>query len=277
MNPLLEARMKLKGVLLGVLMLSTVVLAQDSRLSFSLRGGYYIPSSSTFNKEYVPAVNNNLSDFASYLKDLGLSGGHRDMGKMNGTVVLGGEFELKAGPQFFIVLGAEYLFKGFENNLEMTGNVEQVAVEVIHQGKVRMSSLPILATIRINLPVSAVRVYMGGGAGYYFSQVSLLEKWVWLENQVEVSSGERKIVATAQDVIPHANLGADLRLSGRFCLTGDVRIPFGTIKSFKIKSDTLDQSTVGQNLTFLNLEGQKTEFKWELTGPSLTVSLKYKF
>ncbi len=269
--------MKLKGVLLGVLMLSTVVLAQDSKVAFSLRGGYYIPSSSTFNNEYISVVNNNLLEFAQYLQDLGLSGGYRNMGKLNGAIIFGGEFEFKVGPQFYIVLGSEYLFKNFENNLEMIGSVEDLAVEVIHQGKVKMSSLPILATIRIDLPVTAVRVYFGGGAGYYLSRVSLEENWLWQENLVAVSSGERKIKATAQDVIPHGNLGAELKLSEKFYLAGDIRVPFGTVKSFKIKSDTLDESLVGQKLSFINSEGQETDFKWELTGPSLTVSLKYKF
>jgi len=190
---------------------------------------------------------------------------------------LAGELESRPDRSFFVALGAEYIFKNVQSELNLSGSIEEVAVEVSQQGKVGLSSLPLLLTIRINLPITTVRVYLGGGVGYYFNRAVITERWLWQENLTTVEEGSRKIVATAQNIFPHANAGVDLAVSSRFYLSGDIRVPFGTVKAFKIKSDSLDSSTVGQNLTFINAEGLETDFKWELIGPVISVSLKYKF
>ncbi len=268
---------KLKTLLVACLVLATAAIGAESRVVFSLRGSYYVPSSTTFNKEYVPVVNDSLKQLSGFLAEMGLSGTGRNLSEITGTFSFGGELEFKAGPQFFVALGAEYIFKNVQSELSLAGTVQEVAVDVSQQGKVGLYSLPVLLTIRINLPITAVRVYLGGGAGYYFNRAVITERWLWQENLIKVSEGSRKIVATAQDIFPHANLGADLAVSSRFYLSGDIRVPFGTVKAFKIKSDSLDSSTVGQNLTFINSEGLETDFKWELIGPVISVSLKYKF
>ncbi|MDI6849473.1 MAG: hypothetical protein QME69_06740 [Candidatus Saccharicenans sp.] len=268
---------KIRALLVACLVLAVAAIGAEPRLSFSLRGSYYVPSSTTFNKEYVPAVNASLKQLSDFLADLGLSGTSRKLSEISGTFSFGGELEFKAGPQFFIALGAEYIFKNLQTDLAVSGNVEQVAIDVNQQGKVGLSSLPLLLTIRINLPITTVRVYLGGGVGYYFNRAVITERWLWQENLIKVSEGSRKIVASAQNIFPHANLGADLAVSSRFYLSGDIRVPFGTVKAFKIKSDSLDSSAIGQNLTFTNSDGLETDFKWELIGPVISVSLKYKF
>lgn len=270
--------MKKTGALLvACLILAATAIGAEPRLAFSLRGSYYVPSSTTFNKEYVPAVNASLKQLSDFLAEVGLAGTSRNLAEISGTFSFGGELEFKAGPQFFVALGAEYIFKNVQSELNVSGTVDQVAIEVAQQGKVGLSSLPLLLTIRINLPITTLRVYLGGGAGYYFNRAVITERWRWLENLMKISESDRKIVATSQNIFPHANLGADLAISSRFYLSGDIRVPFGTVKAFKIKSDSLDSTTVGQNLTFINNEGQETDFKWELIGPVISVSLKYKF
>lgn len=269
--------MKLRALLVACLMLATAAFGANSTVTFSLRGGYYVPSSTTFNKHYVPAVNASLKQLSDSLADLGLSGASRNLSEIAGVLSFGGELEFKAGPQFFLALGAEYFFKNVSNELSLSGTVQQVAVDVSQQGKVGLSSLPVLLTIRVNLPITTVRVYLGGGVGYYFNRAVITEKWLWQENLNKVAEGSRKVVATSQNLFPHANLGVDLQVSSRFYLSGDIRVPFGTVKAFKVKSDSLDSSTVGQNLTFINSDGQETDFKWELVGPNISVSLKYRF
>ncbi|MBC7350003.1 MAG: hypothetical protein H5U05_08535 [Candidatus Aminicenantes bacterium] len=269
--------MKLRALLLSLMILLTASLGAEPRVTFSLRGGYYVPSSSTFNKQYVPAVNASLKQLSDFLADLGLSGASRNLSEITGIISFGGELEIKTGPQFYVALGSEYLFKNVTNELKLAGTIEGVAVDVSQEGKIGLSSLPVLLTIRINLPITTVRVYLGGGIGYYFNRAVINEKWLWQENLIKVSEGSRKIVATSQNIFPHANLGADLAVSSRFFLSADIRVPFGTVKNFKIKSDSLDASTVGQPLTFINSEGLETNFQWELVGPNISVNLKYRF
>jgi hypothetical protein len=274
-----EAKRSFKVILFTffVLMLAAPGFSQESRFAFSLKGGYFGPISTTFNKQYLPATNEYLKQLGDYLFDLGLSGVRQNLRKLTGMTDFGGEFEFRAGPQFSIALGAEYIFKKLKTSLELSGNIQESAFDVKQHGQIQMSLLPILATVRIRVPVTGVRVYLGGGAGYYLGRAVLKEDWLWQENLIKVSEGKREIVATKNSLIAHANAGVDLALSEHFYLCGDLRVPFGTLSSFKIKKDTLDQSQVGQNLTFVNLEGQETEFKWELIGPTLTLSLKYKF
>ncbi|MCX8159420.1 MAG: hypothetical protein N3G18_00625 [Candidatus Saccharicenans sp.] len=268
---------KIRLLLVALVILATAAIGAEPRLAFSLRGSYYVPSSTTFNKEYVPAVNASLKQLSDFLADMGLAGTSQNLAEITGTFSFGGELEFKAGPQFFVALGAEYIFKNVKSELNVSGTVEEVAVDVAQQGKVGLSSLPLLLTIRINLPITTVRVYLGGGVGYYFNRAVITEKWRWQENLINISEGSRKVVATSQNIFPHANVGADLAVSTRLYLSGDIRVPFGTVKAFKIKSDSLDSSLVGQNLTFINADGLEKDFKWELVGPVISVSLKYKF
>lgn len=272
-----EAWMKLKALIIGLLTLTIGAFGADSRLAFSLRGLYYVPASTTFNKEYVPAVNDNLRQLSNFLSNLGLSGTSWNMAEITGIISLGGELEIRTGSQFYIALGGEYIFKKVRSDLRVEGNVQGISVDVSQEGEVSLSSIPVLLTIRIDIPVTAVRVYLGGGAGYYFNRAVINEKWLWQESLVSVSEGSRKVVATSQNIFAHANVGADLAISPRFALNADIRVPFGTVRNFKIKSDSLDSSTIGQNLTFINNEGQETDFRWELTGPSISVNLKYRF
>lgn len=269
--------LKIQGIVIGVLLLSVWVLAQQSPVSFSLRGGYYLPSSSTFNKDYVPVVNNNFNELNTYLTDIGLKGTVQEFKKMTGAAIFGGEFEFKASEQFSLVLGAEYSQKTFTGFLDSSGTIEEVSYEVTEESKFRMSVIPIYGTFRINLPVRVARVYIGGGAGYYLGRIKAEEQWSWVQGSETVDTGTRKTIASGQAVIPHANLGAELKLGGSVTLAMDLRFPFGAIKSFKIKSDTADSNLAGQNLTFVDDKGIEKEFKWEMTGPNLGVNLKIKF
>jgi len=268
---------ELLAALIGILILSTAVLGADHRVSFSLRGGYYLPISSTYNDEYRAAVNANLSDLNSYLTELGLSGSLTELPKFKGTFIFGGEFELYGGQQFTLALGTEFLTKSFKSQLKASGDVDEVAWSVEQNGKARVSVLPILGTIRINLPVEVVRVYIGGGAGYYLGRVVIREDWTWTEEGIQAYSGNREIKATGKSFIPHANAGVDVAVSSHVFLTADLRYPFGKIKSFKIKSDSQDEAAAGQKLTFLDAGGTEKDFSWEMTGPSFQVSFKIKF
>lgn len=272
-----EGRMKIKTLLIVLLALTTAAVGADSRWTFSIKGSYYVPVSSTFNKEYVPAVNENLKQLSTFLSNSGLSGLSQNLGEITGIISAGGELEFRTGPQFYLVLGSEFVYKRLTSGLKVSGVVQTITIEVTQDGKVALSSIPAYLTFRVNIPVPNFRLYIGGGLGYYYNRAVITEKWEWKENLVKISEGSRKVVATARNIFPHANVGADLEVSSRFYLSGDIRVPIGSVKNFKIKSDSLDSSTVGQKLAFIDKDGQEKDFDWELTGPSISVSLKYKF
>jgi len=117
---------------------------------------------------------------------------------------------------------------------------------------------------------------MGGGLGYYFARYTEKESWTWVEGDETVDSGSRKTVATGDAVMPHAEVGAEYKLSSRVSLLAVIRYPFGTIGSFKIKKSADDPAAVGQKLTFYDSDGVQRDFKWELSGPVLGVNLKIK-
>ncbi|MGB9894231.1 MAG: hypothetical protein ACPLRA_07420, partial [Candidatus Saccharicenans sp.] len=81
--------MKLKGILLSLLILSTVALGGENKVAFSLRGGYYLPISTTFNDEYIPAVKANLNDLNSYFTEMGLTGSFTELPKFRGSFIFG--------------------------------------------------------------------------------------------------------------------------------------------------------------------------------------------
>lgn len=270
-------KLRLIFIVVGIFLISGWVLAQPSRFSFSLRAGYYLPASSTFNKDYVPVINNNFSELNTYLTSLGFKGTLQEFKKMTGGAIFGGEFEIQTSDQFSLVFGTEYFQKTFSGFLDSTGTVEEISYEVTEEGRFRLSVIPIYGTFRINLPVKVARVYIGGGAGYYLGRIKAEEQWSWVQGSENVEAGNRKTIASGHAVIPHANLGAEMKVGENVSLGVDLRVPLGTIKTFKIKSDSADSSLAGQNLTFVDTQGREREFKWEMTGPDLGFNLKIKF
>jgi hypothetical protein len=90
--------MKIKQLVIALLALSVLAYAQEDKrkFSFSIRGGYFIPHSKTFNNELRPVINNDLNALETYLKDFGLTNYLGEMSKMNGAVDFGGEIEVRA-------------------------------------------------------------------------------------------------------------------------------------------------------------------------------------
>ncbi len=270
--------MKIKKLMIALLAMSTLAYAQEDnrKFSFSLKGSYFIPYSKTFNKQLRPAINKDLNALESYLKELGLTSYLNEMSRMSGAFNFGGELEVRASEQVGLALGADYAFRTLTTSLDSSGTVSSVSYGVTETGKIGLSVIPITATVRINLPFSKIKAYMGGGLGYYFARYTEKESWTWVEGDETVDTGSRKTVATGDAVIPHAEVGAEYKLSSRVSLLAVIRYPFGTIGSFKIKKSADDPAAVGQKLTFYDSDGVQRDFKWELSGPSLGVNLKIK-
>ncbi|MDD8020046.1 MAG: outer membrane beta-barrel protein [Acidobacteriota bacterium] len=271
--------MKIKPLIIALLTLSVMAYAQEEKqkFSFSIRGSYFIPLSSTFNNQLRPATNENLHALVTYLKDFGLTSFYNEMGKMNGAINIGGEFEVRATEQFSLAFGVDYAFKTLSTSVNSGGTVDSISYSVNETGEVGLSVLPITATFRINLPFSKIRAHIGGGLGYYLARYTEKESWQWIEDEESIDSGTRKTVATGNAFLPHAEAGAEYKLSRKISLAAIIRYPFGTIGSFKIKEASDDPAAVGQKLTFIDADGIQRDFKWELSGPLIGVNLKFRF
>jgi len=269
--------MKIKRIVVALLALSALTYAEDSKFSFALRGGYYLPFTSTFNDDYLPAINQNFNELDSYFKSLDFTSTVTQMKKLNGGAVFGGEFEIFASEQFSIVFGAEYWSKKTTGTIDAEGTIDEVSYQISEGSLTKASVIPIVATIRINLPFKNFRAYIGGGVGYYLGKVKVEDSWSWIEGSETVDSGTREIKSSGSSFVPHANIGVDLNLTGSITLAADIRYPFGSINSFKIKSDTEDEGMIGQKLTFTDINGVEKDFKLELSGPSLGIKLKILF
>lgn len=269
--------MRQKAILIMLLAVAVLASAEESRTVFSFKIGYSVPYSSTFNKEYVPAVNDELINTAEYLQGLGLSSSYLKMHKLSGLLLLGGEFEVKASQQFWLAFGSEFWTRSLNSALDVSGKIADVSYTVQEEGKINFYVVPILATIRINLPFEIARIYIGGGAGYYFGHLVLKQHWLWQEGSDTIDTGSRDLTATGRALLPHANLGGEVKISEKISVNLDLKYPFGSIKSFKVKKDTLDSQNVGQNLIFTDLNGAEKQFKWELSGPVIAAQLKFKF
>ncbi|MGB9764989.1 MAG: hypothetical protein ACPLZD_06510 [Candidatus Saccharicenans sp.] len=271
--------MKIKQVIIALLALSVLTYGQESKskFSFSIKGGYFAPRSSTFNGQYITAVNTNLNDLNSYLTNFGLSGLVNKMGKMTGGADFGGELEVQASDQLSLALGAEYAFRTLTAALSSSGTVNLVSYSATEVGKTSLAVAPLTVTFRLNLPVTVARIYIGGGVGYYLGRVTEVENWTWTQGDDTVDTGTRKTVATGSAVIPHANLGAEYGLSDRVSVAADIKFPFGSISSFTIKKASDDPNSIGQKLTFVDSNGVQKNFRWELSGPIFGLNLKIKF
>lgn len=272
-----DKKTKLILMLLLVLGLLGSGRAQNSRVTLSLKAGYGMPYSSTFNKEYVPAVNSELKDMAEFLKDFGLSSSYLQIHKLRGLILFGTELEIKATQQFWLVIGSEFWLKTMTTALDASGTVSDINYSIQDQGEIRLYVLPILATVRINLPFEVARIYIGGGGGYYFSWLRMEQQWSWMSGSDYIDFNSRKVLASGRALLPHANIGGEVKLSENISFNLDIRYIFGSIKSFKVKKDTLDANNVGQNLIFTDSQGVKKEFRWEMSGPVIGAQLKFKF
>ncbi len=251
--------------------------AQNSRVSLSLKAGYGMPYSSTFNKEYVPAVNTELKDMAEFLKDFGLNSSYLKIHKLRGLILFGTELEIKATQQFWLVIGSEFWLKTLNTALDASGTVDNVNYNIQDQGEIKFYVLPVLATVRINLPFEMARIYIGGGGGYYFSWLRMEHQWNWMSGSDYIDFNSRKVIATGRALLPHANIGGEVKLTENISFNLDIRYVFGNIKTFKVKKDTLDANNVGQNLIFTDSQGGTKEFRWEMSGPVIGAQLKFKF
>lgn len=253
------------------------LIGEEKRIAFSLKGGFFTPSSTTYNNDIVPFVNNSLTEFNAWLSSAGLKSNMDELDEIKGGITFGGEVEFFVSSKFSFAIGAEYWRKIPQASVEASGKINGDSYEISERYKIDTSLIPVIATLRISLPSDNFRAYIGGGVGYYMGKVVLKEEWDWKENGISFEKGEHEIESSGKAIIPHLNGGFDLDLTKNISISADLRYPFGTIKSFKIEKDTSDPTSVGETLKYEDVNGEEKEFKWELSGFNFGVNIKFKF
>ncbi len=269
--------MKRVFVILGILFISLSSFGAEKRVAISFRAGLYSPSSQTYNDDVIPPINNMLTEFTAWLSSAGLNAKLDELDEIKGGMTYGGEIEFFVVPQFSLAFGAELWKKKPSASVKANGVVGGDSYDISEDYQIEASLTPLLLTLRVNLSSERFRAYLGGGAGYYMGKILVKDEWDWKENGVSFEKGSHQIESTGESIIPHVNGGFDFDLSENLSISADLRYSFGTIKSFEIKKDTTDPTSIGKNLTYEDVNGVEKDFKWELSGFNFGVNLKIKF
>ncbi|MBC7350172.1 MAG: hypothetical protein H5U05_09390 [Candidatus Aminicenantes bacterium] len=270
--------MKLRNVIVGIVLLSSILTAADKKFSLSFRCGYYQPSSSTYNNGVNPAINANLNILNAWLIEEGLTTELTELGKMSGKILFGGELEFFAVNKLSVAVGAQVWQNSLpQGSLHGTGTIDDIPVDVSEKMSVKASLIPITVSLRAHYLAGKIGGYIGGGAGWYMGKVIMKEEWNFQSNGETYDSGTREIESKGSSILPHINAGFKVNLMDNIALSLDARYPLGKIKSFTIKRDTGDPAQVGQKLTFIDIYGEEKQFKWELSGVDVGLNLLIRF
>jgi hypothetical protein len=269
--------MRFKILIISILSFSILLIGEEKRIAFSLKGGLYSPSSTTYNEEVVPPVNNAFTEFNAWLSSAGLKANMNELDEIKGGMTFGGEVEFFVTSKFSFAFGAEYWKKTPEAFVEASGTVSGDSYDISDKYKIDFSLIPIFTTLRVSLPSERFRAYLGAGIGYYMGKVVLREEWDWKENGISFEKGSHEVESSGKAIIPHINGGFDFDILKNISICADLRYPFGKIKSFKIEKDTSDPTVIGENLKYEDVNGEEKDFKWELNGFNFGLSLKFKF
>ncbi len=269
--------MRFKIFLFSILSFSVLLIGEEKRIAFSLRGGLYTPSSSTYNDEVLPPVNNSFTEFTAWLSSAGLKTNLDELDEIKGGMTYGGEVEFFVSRNLSFAIGAEYWIQKPKASIKASGSISGDSYEISDEFEVSASLIPVVATLRVGLPSERFRAYIGGGIGYYMGKVFIKEEWDWKENGISFEKGSHEIESSGKAVIPHINGGFDFDIKKNISISADLRYPLGTIKAFKIEKDTSDPRSIGENLKFEDVNGEEKDFKWELSGFNFGVNIKFKF
>ncbi len=245
-------------------------LAGEKKFAFALRGGFYSPSSSTFNQRSVPPTNLELEYFASILGGAGISPAVDTLDEMSWAMTVGGEFEIHLWPRISVALGAEYWRDTPQASIEASGGGGDGSglSSFSYRFDVAASLIPIFATIRyhFDLPPKKLAFHVGGGAGYYLGRIRMTWK---IQN-----AGGETLESKGSAFVFHINGGGELRIFKFLSIALDLRVPLGKIQEFTIMQSS---GTTEKKLTFTDENGNEKVFQWELGGPNIGLFLKLRF
>ena len=242
----------------------------EKKFAFALRGGFYSPSSSTFNKGSVPPTNLELEYFASILRAAGVSPAINKLDKMGWAMTLGGEIEVYLWPRISVALAAECWRSTRRASVEAPGGggAGSGFSGFNYQFEVTASLIPIFTTVRYHfgLPLKGLAFHVGGGAGYCLARIGM----AWNSPYV----GSDTLESKGSAFVFHLSGGCELRIFEFLSAALDIRYPLGKIKEFMIVESS---RSTEKKLAFTDENGEMQVFQWELNGPNIGLFLKFRF
>lgn len=265
-------------LILFFLVISSALQAGTS-VAMTFRGGFYSPSSSTFNTGYAPGISWVFDEINSMFAPYGFTTDYKRLGQVKGALSYAGEIEIFFGSFASLAVGAEYWYKNVGASLDSSGKIGANLFNINMDYQVDLSLLPITAAVRFYppLPVKWVRPYVGLGGGYYIGRIKEYWNYDMKVNSISYNTDNYTIKSRGNSIIPNVNVGIELNVMKTLSLAADLRYTFGAIKSFKIESNSTDPADIGKELTYEDQYGNAKPFKWELSGLSLGISLKIKY
>lgn len=254
-------------------------LAQGGpRFSIGFRFGYFRPSATTFNRDFVGPLNQNLVASAAMLRSLDLTATVVEMAKIGWAADVGGEVEMFIGPVFSLMAGGKVWRETRPGRIQAEGKFMGAEIAYAQDMAATFTVLPVYVSARVNLYAVGghLRFYAGAGAGYYWCRTSLsMTMKIEIDGSVE-EDARYEVDAKGTALIPHLDAGVDVKLLGPLYAGLDMRYAFGKIRSFKITKST-DAAEVGQEYTYADAGGNLKPFVFELDGINVGLILKIKF
>jgi hypothetical protein len=275
--------MKTKKLNVMCLILSFLVipaaLQAGTSVAMTFRGGFYSPSSSTFNTGYAPGVSWVFDEIDAMYAPFGFTTDYKRLDQVKGAISYTGEIEIFLGSYVSLAVGAEYWYKNVGASLDSSGNIGANSFDINMGYQVDLSLTPILAAVRFYPPppVTWARPYIGLGGGYYIGRIKEYWNYDMKKNGISYNTDNYTLISKGNAILPNVNVGIELNVMRTLSLAADVRYTFGTIKSFKIDSSSADPADIGKELMYEDQNGNTVPFKWELRGLSLGISLKIKY
>jgi hypothetical protein len=244
--------------------------AGDKKFAFGLKGGFYSPSSSTFNQGSVSPTNLTLEYFGSILRAAGVSPAINKLDKMGWAMTLGGEIEVYLWPRISVALAAECWRSTRQASVEAPGGggAGNGFSGFNYQFEVTASLIPIFTTVRYHfgLPLKGLAFHVGGGAGYCLGRIGMNWNSPYVGSDILESKGSAFVF--------HLSGGCELRIFEFLSAALDIRYPLGKIKEFMIVESS---RSTEKKLTFADENGELKAFQWELDGPNIGLYLKVRF
>lgn len=209
-----------------------------------------------------------LRDVADSLKGSGISSRDIGLSFLKTTSSIGGEMEVFFTNRFSLALGAEFRSNSPRDARLSAGTVNTQFFNGNSAFEAKASLIPILGTVRFNLPFHKFRAYFGAGAGLYVGKLRI--------NWQSTDFADERFYAKGMAVIPHFNGGLSYNLSRRISVGFDVRYVMGNLNSMTIK-ECLDANMVGQTLNLTGLSTYSRQFPWELKGLHVGFMVRFNF
>lgn len=247
-------------------------LGRGQKVSFTLKGGLFIPTTADFSGPLVDAYNLKLGNKVHLFEQVGfLSVESQEMSDIGNYRTLGAEFEVAVLEKISIAIGMEYGKRSTTSSFEarITGSDGYV---YSRDYKLEISILPVYATVRYYFFRQDFDVYVGAGMIYCVETIRGTSQF----EELTESGEDLYWNAKGSAFIPHLNGGVLYKLTKWLGISLDLRYAHGKISEFEVKESD-DHEIVGQPLRLPLGESASEKFEQTFRGISASFVLRFSF